>query len=173
MATGVGAGGVSLPEPRYSQSLERGIAIMRCFTPERPVLGVAAMPRELWMSRGTTHRYVITLVALCYMVQGEKRKYRLGLAVINLGMSALSSTSLREHARPYLEELRGQAGYTVNIAVLDGPEVLYVDRLRGFRGLALWLGGSCRHACGVAPDRLPSGPAAPLWRSYRHPEANG
>ena len=58
------------------------------------------------MSRSTTHRYVITLVALGYLEQGASRKYRLGLRVTDLGMSALSSTGLREHAQPYLEELR-------------------------------------------------------------------
>src|SRR6185312_5868427 len=61
------------------------------------------------------------------------RKYRLGLRVTDLGMSALNSTGLCEHARPYLEELRQRSSYTVNIAVLDGSEILYVDRARSFR----------------------------------------
>jgi DNA-binding IclR family transcriptional regulator len=41
------------------------------------------------MSRSTTHRYVITLVALAYLEQGASRKYRLGLKVTDLGMAAL------------------------------------------------------------------------------------
>jgi IclR family pca regulon transcriptional regulator len=76
---------------------------------------------------------VITLVALGYLEQGASRKYRLGLRVTDLGMSALNSTGLREHSRPYLEELRQRTSYTVNLAVLDGPEILYVDRARSFR----------------------------------------
>lgn len=123
----------SLREPRYSQSLERGLAILGCFTPERPVLGIADIADELGMSRSTTHRYVITLVALGFLEQGASRKYRLGLRVTDLGMSALNSTGLREHSRPYLEELRQRTSYTVNVAVLDGPEILYVDRARSFR----------------------------------------
>src|ERR1700676_3090384 len=123
----------SLREPRYSQSLERGLAILSCFTPTRPVLGIADIADELGMSRSTTHRYVITLVALGYLEQGASRKYRLGLRVTNLGMSALNSTGLREHAHPYLEELRQRTSYTTNLGVLDGPDVLYVDRVRSFR----------------------------------------
>jgi len=123
----------SLREPRYSQSLERGLAILGCFTPERPVLGIADIADDLGMSRSTTHRYVITLVALGYLEQGASRKYRLGLRVTDLGMSALNSTGLREHAHPYLEELRQRTSYTVNLAVLDGEEILYVDRARSFR----------------------------------------
>jgi IclR family pca regulon transcriptional regulator len=123
----------SLREPRYSQSLERGLAILSCFTPKRPVLGIADIADELGMSRSTTHRYVITLLALGYLEQGASRKYRLGLRVTDLGMSALNSTGLREHAAPYLEELRQRTSYTVSLGVLDGPEVLYVDQARSFR----------------------------------------
>jgi IclR family pca regulon transcriptional regulator len=123
----------SLREPRYSQSLERGLAILVCFTPQRPVLGIADIADQLGMSRSTTHRYVITLLALGYLEQNASRKYRLGLRVTDLGMSALNSTGLREHAHPYLEELRQRTSYTASLAVLDGPEILYVDRVPSFR----------------------------------------
>ena len=140
-----------LREPRYSQSLERGLAILGCFTPERPVLGIADIADELGMSRSTTHRYVITLVALGYLEQGASRKYRLGLRVTDLGMSALNSTGLREHAHPYLEELRQRTSYTSSLAVLDGTEIVYVDRARSFRR------GESKTGLGLAPgSRLPA-----------------
>ena len=141
----------SLREPRYSQSLERGLAILICFTPERPVLGIADIADDLGMSRSTTHRYVITLVALGYLEQGASRKYRLGLKVTDLGMAALNSTGLREHAHEYLEELRQSTSYTTNLAVLDGAEILYVDRVRSFRR------GQSKIDLGLAPgSRLPA-----------------
>src|SRR5437660_12935822 len=115
----------SLREPRYSQSLERGLAILSCFTARRPVLGIADIADELGMSRSTTHRYVITLVALGYLEQGASRKYRLGLRVTDPGMSPLNSMGLREHARPYLEELRERTSYASSLVVLEGTEVLY------------------------------------------------
>lgn len=122
-----------LREPRYSQSLERGLSILGCFTPVRPVLGIADIAGELGMSRSTTHRYVITLLALGYLEQVASRKYRLGLRVTDLGLSAVNATALRDHSRLYLEELRRETSYTVNLAVLDGLEILYVDRARSFR----------------------------------------
>ena len=123
----------SLREPRYSQSLERGLAILSCFTPARPVLGIADIADHLGMSRSTTHRYVITLVALGYLEQGASRKYRLGLRVTDLGMAALNSTGLREHSRPYIQELRQRTSYAVSLAVLDGADILLVDRAPSFR----------------------------------------
>ena len=123
----------SLREPRYSQSLERGLAILGCFTPKRPVMGIADIAEDLGMSRSTTHRYVITLVALGYLEQGASRKYRLGLRVTDLGMSALNATGLREHAHPYLEELRRRTSYATGLAVLDGEDIVYIDRVRSLR----------------------------------------
>jgi IclR family pca regulon transcriptional regulator len=138
-------------EARYSQSLERGLAILACFSLERPLLGIAELADMLGMSRSTTHRYVITLVALGYLRQGAQRKYRLALRVTDLGMSAMNSTGLREHARPYIEELSRRSSYTVALAVLDGPEVLLVDRVRGRRGGR----GSIELGLGVG-SRLPA-----------------
>lgn len=123
----------TLREPRYSQSLERGLAILTSFSAERHTLGIAEIADELRMSRSTTHRYVITLVALGYMEQGKSRKYRLGLRVSDLGLSALHSLGLQEHARLPLEELRKRSSFTVNLAVLEGPDILYVERMRSFR----------------------------------------
>jgi IclR family pca regulon transcriptional regulator len=122
-----------LSEPRFSQSLERGLAILSCFTPARPVLGIADLANELGMSRSTTHRYVITLARLGYLQQGARRKYHLALGVTDLGISAMSATSLHEHAHIYLEELCARTGFTVSLSVLDGPEIMLVDRLRGAR----------------------------------------
>ena len=84
------------------------------------------------MSRSTTHRYVITLVALGYLEQGASRKYRLGLRVTDLGMAALNSSDLRIQSHPYLVELRERTSYTVGLGVLDGDDVLYLDCVRSF-----------------------------------------
>ncbi len=122
-----------LRQPRFSQSVERGLAILSCFTPERPVWGIANIADELGMSRSTTHRYMSTLTRLGYLTQDADRKYRLALRVTALGMSAMSGSSLQEHAEPYLAELRERIGFTVAVGVLDGPKVLLVDRVRGDR----------------------------------------
>jgi IclR family pca regulon transcriptional regulator len=74
-----------------------------------------------------------TLVLLGFLEKVADRKYRLGLRVSDLGMSALNGTGLKEHARPYLEELRRLVSFSVSLAVLDGPEVVLVDRLSSQR----------------------------------------
>lgn len=122
-----------LSEQRFSQSLERGLEVLECFSPEQPVRGVNEIAHQLGMSRPTTHRYMSTLLELGYLEQEKNRKYRLTLAVTNLGMSAMNSMSLPEHAARHMRELREESRLTVALAVLDGARALCVERLSGSR----------------------------------------
>jgi IclR family pca regulon transcriptional regulator len=118
----------------YSQSLERGLAILAAFKPERAVLGVSEIARDISLSRSTAHRYISTLVQLGYLQQDPgTKKYRLGPRVLDLGFSAINSMELREISLPHLQQLRDETGHTVNMAILDGVEIVYIERVRSSR----------------------------------------
>jgi IclR family pca regulon transcriptional regulator len=118
----------------YSQSLERGLMILSAFRSGRPMLGISELGREIGLSRSTTHRYVATLTALGYLDQdGMSKKYRLGPRVLDLGFSAIQSMELRELGAPYLQKLSDETGYTVNMAIADGTDIVYVERCRSAR----------------------------------------
>jgi IclR family transcriptional regulator, pca regulon regulatory protein len=122
-----------LNEPSYSQSLERGLAILESFTAEQPWMGIADIADSLGMSRSTTHRYASTLVKLGYLEQGARRKYRLGLGVSRLGLEAVNATGLREHAHEDMAQLSIRVSCDVSLAVLDGADVIYLDRVHRLR----------------------------------------
>jgi IclR family pca regulon transcriptional regulator len=118
----------------YSQSLERGLAVLSAFRSGRPLLGVSELGREVGLSRSTAHRYVATLATLGYLQQDDAtKKYRLGPRVLDLGFSAIHSMELREISAPHLQRLSDETGYTVNMAVLDGTDIVYVERCRSAR----------------------------------------
>ena len=115
----------------HSQSLERGLAILSAFRSGKPLLGVSDLSREVGLSRSTTHRYIATLAGLGYLQQDPPtRKYRLGPRVLDLGFSAINSMDLRELAAPHLQALSDETGHTVNMAVLDGADIVYIERCR-------------------------------------------
>jgi len=121
-------------DPRYSQSLDRGLAVLSAFTSGRPLLGVSELSREIGLGRSTTHRYVATLAALGYLQQDPAtKKYRLGPRVLDLGFSAVNSMELRQIAAPHLQQLSDETGHTVNMAILDGADIVYVERCRSAR----------------------------------------
>ena len=120
--------------PAYSQSLERGLAILSAFRSGRPLLGVTELGHEVGLGRSTTHRYVATLATLGYLQQdAATKKYRLGPRVLDLGFSAINSMELRELAAPYLRQLSDETGFTVNMAILDDLDIVYVERCRSSR----------------------------------------
>jgi IclR family pca regulon transcriptional regulator len=122
-----------VPNPRYSRSLEYGVAILECFSSERRELGIADLADLVGLSRSTTHRYATTLLALGYLEQDSKRKYRLTARAGTPGAAAVSAVRQSARARAVLEGLRDDTGYTVSMGVLDRTRVVYVYRLFGHR----------------------------------------
>jgi len=119
----------------FSQSLERGLAVLSSFGPDRPALGISELAQQLGLTRSTTHRYVATLASLRYLEQDDAtRKYRLGPRVLDLGFSMLGSLELREVAAPHLRQLTDSTGHTSNLAIRDDTDVILIDRVRGRPG---------------------------------------
>ena len=117
-----------------SQSLERGLAILSSFDSDRPLIGVSELSRELELSRSTAHRYIATLAQLGYLQQDpDSKRYRLGPKVLDLGFSAINSMDVREISAPHLRRLSDETGHTVNLAILDGIDVVYIERCRTAR----------------------------------------
>jgi DNA-binding IclR family transcriptional regulator len=81
--------------PRFSPSLTRGLGLLKCFTADRPVLGIADLENSSDLSRSTIYRYIVTPAELGYLEQLGDRRYRLGLRVSDLGLCAISGTGLR------------------------------------------------------------------------------
>ena len=121
-------------DPGLSQSLERGLSILSAFKADRALIGTTELARELGLGISTTHRYIATLARLGYLEQEPTtRRYRLGLRVVDLGFAAINSMEIRQIASPHLQRLSNETGFTVNMAILDGVEIVYVDRYRSTR----------------------------------------
>lgn len=105
------------------------------------MLGIADIADRLEMGRSTTHRYVITLMALGYLEQDASRKYRLGARCTDVGGSFLGATGLHTKSGPILEDLRRATSHTPMVGILDDAQVFCVNRARSYRAgeSLLWL----------------------------------
>jgi IclR family transcriptional regulator, pca regulon regulatory protein len=116
-------------EPRFSRSLEYGVAMLECFTAEKPVLRISELADMIGISRSTTHRYATTLLELGYLEQDRKRRYRLTRKAGQAGMVVIDTIRRSHPARAILEDLRAQTGHTVSLGMLDGEHAVYIHRL--------------------------------------------
>lgn len=114
--------------PDFVQSLERGLAVIRAFGPERPELTLTEVARATGLTRAAARRFLLTLVELGY-VRSDGRDFSLRPRVLELGYAYLSGLSLTEVAQPHVEELVSKVHESSSISVLDGTDVVYVVRV--------------------------------------------
>jgi len=111
-------------------SVRNAARLLKQFSYRERELGVSELARRLGLGKSTAHRLVATLAAEHLLEQNrETGKYRLGLAIYDLGASVSAHFALHEAALPSMAHLRNTTGETVHLAVLDGREVVYIDRL--------------------------------------------
>jgi len=126
---------VTLHQKSVVNSLAKGFRILECFEAASPELTLTEIARRTALEVGTAFRLVNTLAMLGYLdrVPGTKR-YRLTLKVLDLGFMAIGRAELRDVARPVLRSLVGEIAEAASIGVLDGPDVVYIERVHA--GLA-------------------------------------
>lgn len=117
---------------RTSRSLIYGLNLLKLFTVEQPVRGITELAELMDVSAPTAHRYAATCLELGYLEQAPMRRYRLARRSADPGIAMLDSLAITQPSRPLLRALRAQTGRTVSQAVLDGADVLYLQRLCGF-----------------------------------------
>jgi len=120
--------------PRTAQgqvrSLVKALAILDCFSADRPELGVSEMARQLGMPTSTVGRLLVTLHSAGVLNQDPStQRYRIGSKVLAWSAVYMNGLDVREKARPMLEELHRLTQETVNLYVLDGLERVCVDRI--------------------------------------------
>jgi DNA-binding IclR family transcriptional regulator len=120
-------------------TLARGLDIILLFATEGPELSQTEISTALGMPPATVHRLTGVLTERGFLERDARtRRLRLGLELTRLVPPLLSGMQLPDLARPHLVDLAAQTRETVNLAVLQGNEVVYLvsetgDRLLTFQ----------------------------------------
>jgi DNA-binding IclR family transcriptional regulator len=125
-------------ERRLIGSVHKALRILNLFDRRHAELGTTEIASALGLPKTTVAGLVMTLEANGYLDQNRHtRKYRLGSKLVERAFLFLSQFDLRRVARPYLEELLHWSNESVNLAIRDGGEVIYIERLYGSRPLGV------------------------------------
>ena len=112
-------------------SLSKGLRVLEAFSAERTEMTLSEVARAASIDPGTAFRMLNTLVMLGYVARvPDSKRFRLTLKVVDLGLHAIGRSDLRELARPILRSLVGEISEAASLGVLDGADVLYVERVR-------------------------------------------
>lgn len=101
-------------------------------------IGVTEMARRLAIGKSSAHRLLSTLADERLLEQDPVTgAYRLSLTMYELGTAVAAHLDLHDAASPVLDQLRNTTHETVQVAVLDGREVVYVERRESQHALRL------------------------------------
>ncbi len=102
-------------------------------------LTLAQIVRRTGLPRSSAHRMLERLVQLRWL-RRSGRDYELGMRLVELGSLAVHQDRLVRAAAPLLGELHRATGLVVHLAVLDGPDVVYLEKI-GDRAFPTRVGG--------------------------------
>lgn len=152
-----------MPRPPTRSASDRLLAVLGAFDRGSPALSLAEISRRADLPLATAHRLVGALAAWGALERDESGGYHIGLRLWEIGALAPRGLALREAAMPFLEDLYESTHENVHLAVRDGLEVVYIERISGRSAVGVLSRVGARwplHATGVGLVLLAHGAAA-------------
>ena len=116
------------PGDSYVQSFARGLEVIRSFNAAAPQQTLSDVAARTGLTRAGARRILLTLQTLGY-VHSDGKLFRLTPRILDLGFAYLSSMPIWNLAEPVMEDLSTQVQESSSIAVLEGTDVVYVQRV--------------------------------------------
>jgi len=119
-------------------SVANSLRLIRAFSEDHYEIGISDLAKRLGLAKSTVHRLASTLLDQGMLEQNAgDGKYRLGLALFELGTLVRRKMDFTMEARPFLRTLMEKTGETVHLAILDHDSVLYVISLESKQALRM------------------------------------
>jgi len=110
-------------------ALEKAITILDFIASHNGKYTITEIHKELDISKTTVFSTLKVLEYHDMVKKNEKGQYKIGVKLYELGMSYISEVDMVKIARPHLQKLMEETGYTVHLGVIDEGELLYVDKV--------------------------------------------
>ncbi len=124
--------------PLHIASVEKAFRVLRAFGKTSMELSLSQLAQATSLTLPNIQRLTHTLVELGYLTRDEdSKKYSLTLQSLDIGYRYLQTSPLLDRAAPYLAELNRRTEETVNLSVLDGTDIVYLARHRGFHTIGV------------------------------------
>jgi len=109
------------------RAVERALDLLMCFSQDEPALSLTRLAEQVSVPKSTAHRLLTTLENKRFVTRNKSTgMYQLGFRFLEMA-ALLRETDMEHWAQPYLEALSAECGETVDLAVLDGAHVIYLQ----------------------------------------------
>jgi len=126
-----------MKQPR-NVSVQRAFAIIEHLAEHEDWVALRTLARDLGLVPATAYRFLATLRDLGYVQQHpEDSRYQLTLKFAWVAARVLERTQLRRVAHPYMERLTAVSNETTHLAVLEGTQIVYIDKVDNFQAVKM------------------------------------
>lgn len=120
------------------QSIERALDIIEVLADYQDGIGVTELAGKLGLNKSTVHRILATLASRGYVNKTDKGLYRLGINLIEVVSCYINNLELQTEARPYVAQTTAELGLTCHLGVLDGDQVVYIEKMDVFSNVRMY-----------------------------------
>ena len=129
--TQLATSGKGAQDRQFVRALARGMEALKAFQPEDRGLSNAEIACRTGFPKPTVSRLTFTLLSLGYLhLDADTGRYSLHPHILSLGYPVLQQLSIREVARPLMQELADYCRGAVALGVRDGPNMIVIERAR-------------------------------------------
>lgn len=107
----------------------RALAVLGAFTLEEPEMSLSRLARACGLPIATVFRLARELEEGRFLDRSDSGQYRLGVHLWEMGLLSPVYGRMRESAMPFLLRLHVATGQTVQLAVIDGFDAIYIEKL--------------------------------------------
>lgn len=121
------------------QVIDRAFDVLELLAVERDGLGVTEIGKRLCLHKSTVHRLLSSMAERGYIqkIPGSGI-YKMGLKLVELSSIYLSNVELKTEARPYMWDLATRMNLTTHLAILEGTDAVYIEKIDVVSSLRLY-----------------------------------
>ena len=114
----------------FVNSLAKGLNLLMCFTNHHPMWSLSELAKANDMNLPTARRYLHTFAKLGFMIKDETTKtFHLTSKTLRLGGWVIESMGIKDRLMPHMKAIRNDLDVTTHCAVLEGKELVAIDRI--------------------------------------------
>jgi IclR family pca regulon transcriptional regulator len=115
----------------YVSALAKGIRVLNFIADSTAPVRITQLSKNLDLSIGAVQRVTFTLTKLGYLRKGTTGQgYILGPKAWALGLSIVNQIDLKTLVHPYLKDLSDKVGERVNLGIIEGTDMIYLDSIK-------------------------------------------
>jgi IclR family transcriptional regulator, KDG regulon repressor len=125
------------PEANLTQTVLKALDVLECVAFADHPLSAPEVARLCGMSRPTAYRLLTTLLMRGYLALADEGNYTLGTKSLSVSRRLLASLDLFELSKPDLQALSEATNETSHLAILDGTEMLYINKVESSQSIRM------------------------------------